>query len=737
MYYIIKGEPTPIQYLKGVGPTRAKGFNKSGIYFDVDLLFYFPKNYISRTSLLTLKQIQGMLLKDNYLLQDNEESLLKQEVTLLCKATKKELKTSRGRKKFLVVEINDLNGDTAKLFFWQYADYYDKLLEKGQYFIIYGMPEYNPYNGIVFHHPEVERLDKFDEVELQRGETLPIYSINSYLKSSRINNKILRKILRDAIPSILPKIDDFLPSEVLAKNNLPDIKFALKNIHFPEDIAQVAIIKKKFKFEEAFLFETLLAHYRRTNQERLSAPKFKIKNNILREFKDSLPFELTNDQKKVISEIFSDLQSGKPMNRLLQGDVGSGKTIVAVFAMLLAKVNGHQSAIMAPTEILAEQHYLSLTNLLANFPIQIEIVVGSQTSKEREKIANKVLNGEIDILVGTHALFEGNLQFCKLGLVIIDEQHRFGVAQRNRLRELAKASLSEKKVPHILVMSATPIPRTLAMTLYGDLDVSIIRELPKGRKPVITKIVSEANLPKMYDFIRDQLKKGFQAYFVYPLIEKSDKIEVKSATEHWELLQKKIFPEFSCGLLHGKMKSLEKENVMKDFKEKKYNILVATTVIEVGIDVPNANIIVIENAERFGLSQLHQLRGRVGRGSTKSFCFLVTEHRFDYQENTTLFSDFEQKTAYSRLKAMEQTTDGFLIAEIDLKLRGPGDILGIQQSGLPPFKYVNIATDGDIISSAKEFAYEIIEADPYFQKNPKLKSVLGKMIQYKKYFGIG
>ncbi|MFN3782210.1 MAG: ATP-dependent DNA helicase RecG, partial [Candidatus Kapaibacteriota bacterium] len=351
-----------------------------------------------------------------------------------------------------------------------------------------------------------------------------------------------------------------------------------KNIHFPEDIAQVTRIKGKFKFEEAFLFETLLAHYRRTNQQRLSAPKFNITNDVLREFRDSLPFELTNDQKKVISEIFSDLQSGKPMNRLLQGDVGSGKTIVAVFAMLLAKVNGYQSAIMAPTEILAEQHYLSLTNLLRNFPIQIEIVVGSQTHKERERIVTKTRNGEIDILVGTHALFEGNLKFCNLGLVIIDEQHRFGVAQRNRLRELAKASLSSNNVPHFLVMSATPIPRTLAMTLYGDLDVSIIRELPKGRKPVITRIVTEETLPKMYDFIRDKLKKGFQAYFVYPLIEKSDKIEVKSATEHWELLQKKIFPEFSCGLLHGRMKSIEKENVMKDFKEKKYNILVATTV---------------------------------------------------------------------------------------------------------------------------------------------------------------
>ncbi|MFN3269969.1 MAG: ATP-dependent DNA helicase RecG, partial [Candidatus Kapaibacteriota bacterium] len=336
-----------------------------------------------------------------------------------------------------------------------------------------------------------------------------------------------------------------------------------------------------------------------------------------------------------------------------------------------------------------------------------------------------------------HALFEGTVEFNNLGLVIIDEQHRFGVAQRSKLRELARQSLDNSLVPHFLVMSATPIPRTLAMTLYGDLDVSTIKEMPKGRKPITTRIVFEENLAKMYEFIRSQLKKGHQAYFVYPLIEKSEKLEIKSATEHWKLLQEKIFPEFNCGLLHGRMKSDEKEEVMRNFKEKKFHILVSTTVVEVGIDVPNANIMVIESAERFGLSQLHQLRGRVGRGTAKSYCFLVTSSKFNLDRQSTLFDNSEGKLALARLKAMEQTTDGFKIAEIDLRLRGPGDILGIQQSGLPPFKYINLATDGEIIAKSREYAYKIKEIDPAYKSHPKLKQILQKVINEKKYFGIG
>ncbi|MCX7909886.1 MAG: ATP-dependent DNA helicase RecG [Ignavibacteria bacterium] len=737
MYYILKGEPTPIQFLKGVGPARAKAFHKIEIFSDVDLLFYFPRSYINRTSILTIKQIYAKLLKDNFFIQDFDNSNVKEEVTLLCKVIDKKLKSSRGNKKFLVVTIKDFSGDTANFVYWQYPEYYDKIFERGRYYIAYGSPELDYHNELTFHHPEVEKFDSFEEIELQKGTTLPIYPMSSSLKTAKINNKVLRKIIKDCLPQTLLKVEDFLPDKIILEYGFLNIQDALRNIHFPTNVEEVEKIKNKFKFEEAFLYEFLLIHHRNNFQEQWVAPIFDKNNGFLKKFHSTLPFELTNDQKKVITQIFTDLKSGKPMNRLLQGDVGSGKTIVAVFSMLLAKINGYQSAIMAPTEILAEQHYLNITNLLYDYPISIELITGGQPARERKLISEKIRTGAVDIIVGTHALFEGGIEFNKLGLVIIDEQHRFGVAQRSKLREIARKSLPEKYVPHFLVMSATPIPRTLAMTLYGDLDVSTIKELPKGRKPIVTKIVFEENLEEMYNFIRQQLRAGNQAYFVYPLIEKSEKLEVKSAIEHWEILQKNIFPEFSCGLLHGRMKSIEKESVMKDFKAGKYNILVSTTVIEVGIDVPNANIIVIENSERFGLSQLHQLRGRVGRGSSKSYCFLVVNNKYNFNKTNSLFADTNERSVLARLKAMEQTTDGFVIAEIDLKLRGPGDILGVQQSGLPPFKFINLATDGELISKAREIANTIKKTDPNFRFYPKIKVILEKFSKEKKYFGIG
>ncbi len=568
MYYILKGEPKPIQYIKGVGPARAKAFNKIGIFTDIDLLYYFPRNYINRTSILTIKQIYTRLLKDNFYFTELNNDL-KEEVTLLCKVVNKSVKTSRGNKKYLIVNVKDYNNDEANLIYWQYPDYYEKVFERGQYYIIYGTPSIDYQKEVTFHHPEFEPFDKVEEIEFFKGKTIPIYPMSSALKSGRINNKVLRKIIYDILPNTIEKVEDFLPENIVTELDFRDLKYCLKNMHFPEDVNEIPKLKERFKFEEAFVFETLLAHFRTKQIDIEKAPTFDKSNGIIKQFLKSLPFELTNDQKKVISQILTDFQSGKPMNRLVQGDVGSGKTIVAIFAMLYAKVNGYQSAIMAPTEILAEQHYLTISNLLKNFPAKIELVVGSQTSKERQIVAQKVKSGIVDIIIGTHALFEGTVEFNNLGLVIIDEQHRFGVAQRSKLRELARQSLDNSLVPHFLVMSATPIPRTLAMTLYGDLDVSTIKEMPKGRKPITTRIVFEENLAKMYEFIRSQLKKGHQAYFVYPLIEKSEKLEIKSATEHWKLLQEKIFPEFNCGLLHGRMKSDEKEEVMRNFKEKK------------------------------------------------------------------------------------------------------------------------------------------------------------------------
>jgi len=737
MFYNLVAEPKPIQYLKGVGPARAKAFHKTGILYDIDLLFYFPRSYINRSSLLTIKQVYGKILKDNFFVQDTNSFDFKEEVTIIGKVIEKEIRTTRDKKKYLVVKIQDFNGDVANLIYWQYTEYYEKSFDVNKFYIIYGIADLGIHNEITFHHPETERFDQAEQHELQKGTTIPIYPLNSYFKTVKINNRILRKIISESLKNSLNKIEDILPKDLITRLEYKELHYTIENIHFPQNPAEVPKLLERFKFTEALVLEIFLGLNRKNQKLYSRAPILDTSSPIVKEFHSSLQFELTNDQKKVIKQIFDDLRSGKPMNRLLQGDVGSGKTIVAIFAMLIAKANNFQSAIMAPTEILAEQHYLTIKNLLRNFPIQIELVVGSQGSKHRNSVSKKINEHKVDIIVGTHALFEGNLEFARLGLIIIDEQHRFGVEQRSRLRELAAKSLGNGFLPHLLVMSATPIPRTLAMTLYGDLDISTIKELPKGRKSIITKVVYENNIDRMYEFIRTQINNGRQAYFVYPLIEKSEKIDIKSASEHWKLLQYEIFPEFRCGLLHGRMKSDEKEQTMLKFKNGEYHILVSTTVIEVGIDVPNATIMVIENAERFGLSQLHQLRGRVGRGTFQSYCFLVTSEKYNTALTKPIAPDSESKSVFVRLKTMESTTDGFQIAEVDLKLRGPGDILGKQQSGLPPFKYINLASDGEIISKARKIAFEILSTDPNFSKHQKLKRFLDQKMNDKKYYGIG
>lgn len=736
MYYILKSSPKPIQYLKGVGPTRAKAFEKEGITNDVELLYYFPRTYINRTSLISLKQVYARLLQDNYTILDNNTYNFKEEVTILGKVTEKKIYFPSKAKKYLFVTITDLNDSKAKINFWQYADYFSKQFKVGDYLIIRGIPELGKYNEITFNHPEIELLDLADQREFQNDVTLPVYSIPMHFHKSKINNKLLRSIINQTIDETSEKIEEYLPNNLLKELGYYELSYCLKNIHFPNNPNEISQIIERFKFEEIFLFEILLALSREQTNEQVVSPRLKLLNGIVKDFSKSLSFELTDDQKKAIREIFRDMTSGGSMNRLLQGDVGSGKTIVAIYAMLLCLENGYQSLIMAPTEILAEQHYLTLLNLLEGFPVNIELVVGSQNSKQRELVTNQIANGTTNIIVGTHALFEEKMKYNKLALVVIDEQHRFGVIQRARLKEMGSRSLGNHKVPHILVMSATPIPRTLAMTVYGDLDVSTIRQMPKGRKPVITRVVFESDTNKMFDFVRNEIRNGRQAYFVYPLVEKSEKMDLKAATEHFEVLQEKVFPEFNCALLHGQMRWYEKEEIMKKFKNKEFHILVATTVIEVGIDVPNATIMVIENAERFGLAQLHQLRGRVGRSELQSYCFLVTKDEFNTQLSREIFLHSNQKTVIARLKSMESTTNGFEIAEIDLKLRGPGDIIGTQQSGLPPFKYINLATDGDIIARARKFAMGLLKNDSQLKLYPKLRQVVSQLREFKKYWGI-
>ena len=466
------------------------------------------------------------------------------------------------------------------------------------------------------------------------------------------------------------------------------------------------------KYEELFFFQLGMLLRREHRVAGESGEKLDTQSPSARSLTDSLPFELTEAQKRVLREVLSDMRSGTVMNRLLQGDVGSGKTIVALLALLVAIDNGLQGAFMAPTEILAEQHAQTLRRLLGDLPVRVELLVGGLRKKARRELLEAVEGGEVHILVGTHAIFQKGVEFERLGLVVIDEQHRFGVKQRGEL-------MSKGDAPHTLIMSATPIPRTLTMTLYGDLDVSVIDELPANRKPVRTAIRFESQIDGVWEFIRSEVAAGRQAYVVYPLVEKSEKLELKSAVEHFEYHRDTTFPGLSVGLLHGQMFWYEKEEMMRDFLEKKLDILVATTVIEVGIDVPNASVMVIENAERFGLSQLHQLRGRVGRGAEQSYCILMTKDHFRYQMRRGLSQNDQRKernASIRRLQAMVETTDGFRISEIDLELRGPGEIGGTRQSGLPDFRHANIITDTEIIVDARTDAIEIVDRDPMLRK---------------------
>lgn len=738
MYYLLKGKPKPIRYLKGVGPSRAKAFEKEGISFDVDLLFYFPRTYISRSSLLSLKQVLLKLLKERAFQSNSDFQIeIKEEATVIGKIIDKKIQTFRGNRKLLIVWIVDFDGSRAKILFWQYVEFYYKSFIIGKYVLIKGTPELDKYNVVEFSHPEFEILDPVEETIVNQGKILPVYSIPSTFRNSKINNKTLRRIIQSALETGLPIIEDYLPLPFLNENEIPPLKESITKIHFPDDIKSIPTLWYRFKFDEIFIFELIINKLRSFQKQSQNGPIIKPNFSLLEEFQRKLPFKLTDDQKRTIDEIFSDLSSGKAMNRLLQGDVGSGKTIVAIFALLCCVENDYQALIMAPTEILAEQHYLTLLNLLSNLPIRIELIVGSFSDKQKRQTLSNISNGLTNIIVGTHALFESRVKYKRLGLIVIDEQHRFGVSQRAKLRKLGIESLNGEMFPHILVMSATPIPRTLAMTLYGDLDVSIIRQMPKGRKPIITRVIGESQLPELYNFVRKAVKKGRQVYFVYPLVEKSDKIDYKAAIEYFDILQSNIFPDLKCGLLYGSMPIEEKEKTMLDFKLKRYNILISTTVIEVGIDVPNATVIVVENAERFGLAQLHQLRGRVGRSDFQSYCYLVTKDELkNHISRGKLFSQ-EEKVSISRLLAMEQITDGFEIAEIDLKLRGPGDIIGTKQSGLPPFKYINLSNDEEIISKAREISAEILKEDINFLRYPKLKKLFNDILNSKNYFAVG
>lgn len=696
-----------LQYVKGIGPVRAAALQAIGIDSIQKLFYYFPYDYLDRSRIIPIKDLPRFVEEGN-------------EVTIIGTVFRSETKYTRNRKKIFFLTLKDDTGYVSCVFY-NSVDWFQKSFETGEVLAVSSVPELDRYNRVQFIHPEFDRLktkDDEDETDwnslLHTGAIIPKYSSSEELRNAGLDNRGFRRILRNAIQFQLQSLSEHIPRDILQRNTLLDIHSAIRMIHFPKSYPENAHALRRLKFDELFYFQLLVAYRKREMKGELKGIRFEIKRDLTSQLKNTLPFELTDAQVRVIREIHNDMQEPVPMNRLLQGDVGSGKTIVALFAMLTAVENGYQCAVMAPTEILAEQHWRSIKNFLRDLPVCIRLLVGGQKKKLREDVLEDIRRGSAQIVIGTHALIEEKVLFSNLGLIVIDEQHRFGVAQRAMLRDKGKSN------PDVLVMTATPIPRTLSLTVYGDLDVSTINELPKNRIPIKTALRTDADKTKIFDFMRTEIQKGRQAYIVYPLIEESEKLDLKAAEKEYEYLRTTVFPDVTVGLLHGRMSSEEKDALMQQFKKNDVQILVSTTVIEVGIDVPNATIMIIENAERFGLSQLHQLRGRVGRGGDQSYCILITDRNYRAKKlqlkNDRAQARREVAAAEKRLSTMVETSDGFAIAEVDLELRGAGEYFGTRQSGLPGFKVANIVTDAEILSAARREAFDLVSRDPHLSR---------------------
>ena len=686
---------TSIDYLKGVGPKRGEVLKSElGIYTYSHLLNYFPFRYIDRSRLIKINQISPDLgnVQLSILIRNMEE-------------------VGPPRKKRLVAHAYDETGEIVLVWF-KGVKWIKSSIQVGKSYVLYGKPTmYN--NTWNFNHPDLELEQKNKD---KIGVLQPVYHSGEKLSKFGLHSKGIENLQRNLIPQVLDVLSPTLSTQLEEKNGFLSIKESYKNIHFPKNPSALKKALLRLKYEELFFLQLGMTRQKLSTRRKVVGYKFeKVGQNFNEFYTQHLTFELTSAQKRVLKEFRRDLGSGSHMNRLLQGDVGSGKTMVAILTILLAIDNGFQACLMAPTEILATQHFNTISNLLSKLGIKVALLTGSVKKKDRVQIHEDLENGKLGLLIGTHALLEDKVKFNNLGLAVIDEQHRFGVAQR------AKLWKKNHHPPHILVMTATPIPRTLAMTFYGDLDVSVIDELPPGRKPVKTVHRFDSSRLKVFQFIEDEIKQGRQVYIVYPLIEESEKMDYKDLMDGYESIVRRFpLPDYSVSIVHGKMKPQDKDYEMQQFVKGKTQIMVATTVIEVGVDVPNASLMVIESAERFGLSQLHQLRGRVGRGADQSYCILMSSYKLSEDGKT-------------RLETMVRTNDGFEIAEQDLRLRGPGDIMGTQQSGVLDFKLADLAKDAQLVQLSKNDVDDLLKIDPdlVLKENQTIRKELVRQMKLK------
>ena len=670
-----------IQYIKGVGPARVKLLNKLGIYTLNDIINYYPRTYEDRSKTKKLSDVY-----------DGEEILIIAKVItkLVVRKIRKGLTIYK-----VIVSDNSNNCEIT----WYNQEYIKERIRQGNTYKFYGKVS-NKYGKLEMNTPIVEDIN----VSKNTGKIVPIYSL-----TNNLTQNVLRAIVENAIKEISGRIVETLPDYILKEYNLCNLEYAIKKIHFPNNFSEYNIARKRLAFEEIMIMQLLLMKLKKNYNNELNGIQFD-KNIKMSDVINDLPYKLTKAQLRVLEEIDSDMESKKCMNRLLQGDVGSGKTVVSIIASYKAVKSGMQVAIMAPTAILASQHLEEFNKILSKYDIKCELLISSITKKNKNEILEKLKNGEIDIIIGTHALLEENVVFNKLGLVVTDEQHRFGVKQREKI-------ISKGTNPDTIVMTATPIPRTLALILYADLDISIIDELPPNRKKIDTFAVTKSLENRVNNFIKKQINEGRQVYVVCPLVEESEEINAKSVLELAEKYKNEIFKDYKVEYLHGKMKAKEKDEIMEEFKKGNIDILISTTVIEVGVNVPNASIMVVENAERFGLAQLHQLRGRVGRGEYKSYCILK------YQGNSDVIRQ--------RMKIMQDTNDGFVISEKDLELRGSGEFFGTKQHGLPEFKIANIYQDMEMLKSIQSIAIKILNEDPELklEKNIRFKKIIDSKLK--------